>query len=93
MKNQSGPDSIDVPPARRQFQNHKRHQTDFRMMNKMQDSNESHFNQISLVEGHNLSKFQLNTIKSIHLLDEDKDCDRDIIVDLKKIINKYRRLA
>lgn len=57
----------------------------------MRGSESSH-NQISLVEGNYLSKFNLNTIKSIHLLEEDRD-DRDIIVDLKHIINKYRKLA
>lgn len=42
----------------------------------MMSSNESNMNQISLIEGKNLSKFNLNTIKSIHLLDEDRELDR-----------------
>ena len=46
-----------------------------------------------MMDGNNLSKFRLNTIKSIHLLDEDKELDHAIIVDLKHIINKYRKLA
>ena len=58
----------------------------------MRGSESSH-NQISMVEGNFLSKFNLNTIKSIHLLEEDRELDRDIIVDLKHIINKYRKLA
>lgn len=45
------------------------------------------------MDGNNLSKFRLNTIKSINLLDEDKELDHAIIVDLKHIINKYRKLA
>ena len=45
------------------------------------------------MDGNNLSKFRLNTIKSIHLLDEDKEFDHAIIVDLKNIINKYRNLG
>jgi hypothetical protein len=57
---------------------------------RMRDSNESQLNQISLMDGNYLSKFNLNTIKSIHLLDEDRENDQDIIVDLKHIINKYR---
>lgn len=57
---------------------------------RMRDSNESQRNQISLMDGNYLSKFNLNTIKSIHLLDEDRENDQDIIVDLKHIINKYR---
>jgi hypothetical protein len=79
--------------VRREYQGHKRHQTDFKLLERMRDSNDSQRNQISLMEGNYLSKFNLNTIKSIHLLDEDKELDHDIIVDLKHIINKYRRLA
>lgn len=56
----------------------------------MRDSDESQRNQISLMDGNYLSKFNLNTIKSIHLLDEDRENDQEIIVDLKHIINKYR---
>lgn len=59
----------------------------------MRGYEESSHNQISMVDGNYLSKFNLNTIKSIHLLDDDKELDREIIVDLKHIINKYRKLA
>ncbi len=59
----------------------------------MRESDESQRNQISMMDGNYLSKFNLNTIKSIHLLDEDREMDQDIIVDLKHIINKYRRMA
>ena len=38
-----------------------------------------------------MSKFNINTIKSIHLLEEDREADTDIIVDLKHLINKYRQ--
>ena len=60
---------------------------------RMRESDESQRNQISMMDGNYLSKFNLNTIKSIHLLDEDREMDQDIIVDLKHIINKYRRMA
>jgi hypothetical protein len=46
-----------------------------------------------MIDGNYLSKFNLNTIKSIHLLEEDREMDREIIVDLKQIINKYRKLG
>jgi hypothetical protein len=60
---------------------------------RMRESDESQRNQTSLMDGNYLSKFNLNTIKSIHLLDEDRETDQEIIVDLKHIINKYRRMA
>jgi hypothetical protein len=47
-------------------------------------------NQKSAVDGGFMQNFNCNTIKSIHLLDEDREADNDIIVDLKQIINKYR---
>jgi len=46
-------------------------------------------NQKSAIGG-TIGKFNVNTIKSIHLLEEDKEVDSSIITDLKQIINKYR---
>jgi len=51
----------------------------------------SNLNQKSAVEGGFMNNFNVNTIKSIHLLDEDRDLDTDIILDLKRLINKYRQ--
>lgn len=48
----------------------------------------SSLNQKSMVG--TIGKFNINTIKSIHLLEEDRDADSSIITDLKQIINKYR---
>ena len=57
------------------------------------DSDLSVDHQKSAIEGVSssyLGRFNVNTIKSIHLLEDDKEEDNDIIIDLKKIINKYR---
>jgi len=77
-------------PVRNEFKMHKRHKTDYKLhqINLGNLSNMS-INQKSAIGG-TIGKFNVNTIKSIHLLEEDKEVDSSIITDLKQIINKYR---
>ena len=49
------------------------------------------FNKKSMMRGTTVAgNFQCDTIKSIHLMSEDRDQDESIITDLKQIINKYK---
>ena len=69
---------------------HKRHKTDYKIhQTSLGPTSISSLNQKSAVGG-TIGKFNINTIKSIHLLEEDREADSSIITDLKQIINKYR---
>lgn len=74
--------------SRKEFQTHKRHRTDYKIQQK--ESKNSEENQKSEMGQTVGGKFLCNTIKSIHLLEEDKEVDSSIITDLKQIINKYK---
>ena len=72
------------------FKTHKRHRTDYRLNDPCNSGVDVSFNQKSLMGVTEGGKFLCTTIKSIHLLEEDREMDSSIITDLKQIINKYR---
>jgi len=56
-------------PTNNDFQVHKRHRTDVKLLENNIPSNKTNLNQKSAVDGTNLVGFNINTIKSINLLD------------------------
>jgi hypothetical protein len=59
---------METVPPKTDFQVHKRHKTDIKLFDSNGRSSNSNYKKKSAIDAH-LGNFNINTIKSIHLLD------------------------